>query len=184
MGPTNLGRWPPSFWGPSPCEYFNFIYFIWDAMARLLKTSGLASGKTRRQHLSTCPPPLWAPTCRVDQVLTATPPWWWWMAQHPPPCLWATAHRVGHRCRSNGEGMRREENRRWQPPCMHVPAILLYSKAAFFVHLAPALYDKISVKYWVWVKSSNGVLRDFQGVDRKGLASACKKLCPSHLLLP
>ena len=41
-----------------------------------------------------------------------------------------------------------------------------------------------SVKYLGWVESSDGVLRVFWGVDRKGLASTCKKLHPSHLLLP
>jgi len=37
---------------------------------------------------------------------------------------------------------------------------------------------------WVGVKSSDGVPRVFQGVDRKGLASTCKKLHPSYSLLP
>ena len=41
-----------------------------------------------------------------------------------------------------------------------------------------------NVKYFGWVASSDGVLRVFQGVDRKGLASTCKKLHPSHSLLP
>jgi len=36
---------------------------------------------------------------------------------------------------------------------------------------------------WVGIESSDGVPRVFQGVDRKGLASTCKKLHPSHLLL-
>ena len=41
------------------------------------------------------------------------------------------------------------------------------------------------VKYFgLGVESSDGVPRVFQGVDRKGLASTCKKLCPSHSLLP
>jgi len=34
------------------------------------------------------------------------------------------------------------------------------------------------------VESSDRVLRVFQGVDRKGLASTCKKLHPSHSVLP
>jgi len=44
--------------------------------------------------------------------------------------------------------------------------------------------QQADVKYFGWVESSDGVPRVFQGVDRKGLASTCKKLCPSHSLLP
>jgi len=43
------------------------------------------------------------------------------------------------------------------------------------------MYGVLSGK--TWVESSDGVLRDFQGVDRRGLASTCKKLHPSHSLL-
>jgi len=42
-----LAEDPPAFEVLHLVKYFeNFIYFIWDAMARLLKTSGLASGNT------------------------------------------------------------------------------------------------------------------------------------------
>ena len=42
-----LAENPLAFWVLYLIKYIgNFTYFIWDAMARLLKTSGLASGNT------------------------------------------------------------------------------------------------------------------------------------------
>ena len=43
-----LAQDPPAFEVLYHVKYFGkFTYFIWDAMARLLETSGLASGNTK-----------------------------------------------------------------------------------------------------------------------------------------